>query len=490
MGKYSFARLKSACRSRPAASRGGATAALLLPALLALLFSSPFGPSALAATASGERVAMVIGNSRYQNLEPIPSAAEDAQAVAGALRGLGFDVVTLLDGSRGEMGAALQRFTARLSPGAIAVFYYAGHGVQFQNRNFLLPVTANPRSDFSVLTEGVLVDTVLGAMEESGAALKLLLLDASRRNRFVEASKSIEPGLAEMIANSAGTIIVHAAAPGQVAIEDEVANGAFADALTALLAEPVVEVSRLLQRLPARVETATDGRQVPWISAAQTGELFLRAPAPEPEAPVASTQPMVPAESPEPAEPAADPSGDPAATVVVEAPVQAPASETSADVANLPADAAMAAVVQPATEVPTDEPVEGPAEMSMADPVQDATVESPASRERTVLQTIEDALSREDKRRIQAALADRGYYDAEIDGIFGPATRKAIRAFQEATGASVTGWLSTAQLHRLLRPEPQPRTVDADAEKPNVNANETTLPDPAAPVIPRQRQLR
>ncbi|WP_119459040.1 caspase family protein [Rhodospirillaceae bacterium SYSU D60014] len=400
--------------------------------------------------AGDERVALVIGNGAYESLDTLPEAVADAAAVADALRGLEFEVIELFNGSNGEMSAHLQTFSQRLKPGTVALFYYSGRSVQFQGRNFLLPASANLASDFAVLTEGIVADAVINVMQKSGAALNLLFLDAAHRNRFAEGSETLAPGLVEIASERPETIIVLAAEPGRV-IDDANGDGSrFADALVTGLSRPVVEVNRLLAELQARVSTTTAGDQRPWISVTDVDEVYLRAPELSPaESTVVQTEP----------EPESQDST--AITDPVKAAAEAVASSAvDSEAFALPGQ-------EPAVE-PQDQTIEAPTDSGDATPettvaaATDAAAEAPAEPTATQpatqpagrfaeLQAIEDALGAKDKERIQAWLARKGYYKRTVDGVFGPGTRQAIRAYQEAAGAEPTGWLTVAQLYRILR---------------------------------------
>jgi uncharacterized caspase-like protein len=180
-----------------------------------LLFSAP-------AAAANKRVAFVVGNGAYRNVEQLPNPALDAKAMATLLRGIGFEVIEGTDLTRDQMSERLLQF-GKIAEGAdIALFYYAGHGLALRGTNYLLPIDADIKSEMDVkLGAAINADFVLDqAMGE--AKVKLVFLDACRNNPFAarlratrgERSVVVGQGLAEMKSGE-GTLVVFATAPGR-----------------------------------------------------------------------------------------------------------------------------------------------------------------------------------------------------------------------------------------------------------------------------------
>jgi uncharacterized caspase-like protein len=217
------------------------------------------------------RVALVIGNSRYQTVDPLDNPVNDATDVASALRALGFEVILETDADLRTMGSALNRFSDLLSQGQVGLFYYAGHGIQFEGQNYLLPVDVSLREDRDLEYVALSLDKVFREMGRANNAINLVILDACRNNPFAQSGSSVG-GLATPINAASDVLIAYATSPGSVAADGEGRNGTFTAALLEHLPEPGVEVERLLKRVRATVQEKTLGRQVPWTTSSLVGE--------------------------------------------------------------------------------------------------------------------------------------------------------------------------------------------------------------------------
>lgn len=221
---------------------------------------------ASAATAGTPRVALVVGNGRYDQV-PLRNAVNDAVAVGRALGGLGFAVDTLTDASRPEMEAAIARAALALrGRGGVGLFYFAGHGMQIDWRNYLLPVDVRIEGAEGVLRHGLDVERVLDAFKSAPTRMNIVVLDACRDNPFAAAGPSGR-GLAQMDA-PAGTFLAYATAPGNVA-EDGTAssgNGPYAQFLVQELQRGEARIEDVFKRVRFAVRRHTQGRQVPWES--------------------------------------------------------------------------------------------------------------------------------------------------------------------------------------------------------------------------------
>jgi uncharacterized caspase-like protein len=150
--------------------------------------------------APGQRIALVIGNGHYAAL-PLANPVHDAELIAATLTGLGFEVRLAKDGTQAEMQRAIQNFGASLEKAgasAVGLFYYAGHGLQLNGRNYLIPVGANIDRDADVEIEAVSTDWVLEQMRYARNRLNFVILDACRNNPFVRSFRSADHGLARM----------------------------------------------------------------------------------------------------------------------------------------------------------------------------------------------------------------------------------------------------------------------------------------------------
>ncbi len=242
----------------PRARRGAAFAVGLL---LALALAVP--------AVAAEKVALVIGNSQYAHAVPLPNPANDATDVGAALGRLGFEVTTVRDAGRAALGAALADFTDRSAGAEVALVFYAGHGMEMDGVNYLLPVDARIERDTHVRFETVTLDDVLAAT--TGADLRLVILDACRNNplarsmqrtvRMRSASGGSLGALDEALLGDE-TLVAYSAAAGTTAADGEGRNSPYAAALLEHLEQPL-EILTLFRRIRGRVLRATDGRQRP-----------------------------------------------------------------------------------------------------------------------------------------------------------------------------------------------------------------------------------
>lgn len=249
---------------------------------------APWLGRAAAATAPGSaRVALVIGNAAY-SMAPLVNPVRDARAMGALLVELGFEVLALHDLDRQRMQQALVQLAERLkSRRATALLYYAGHGVQIDWRNYLLPVDAQLRSAADVRAQGLDVQQVLSVCQAAGTHTNILVLDACRDNPFTAAGGGAGArGLAPMDAPP-GTFFAYATAPGNVADDGSEAdgNGLYTRFLLQELRRPQARIEDVFKRVRLKVRQATQGRQIPWESTSleddvvfATGEVLAPAP--------------------------------------------------------------------------------------------------------------------------------------------------------------------------------------------------------------------
>jgi uncharacterized caspase-like protein len=218
-----------------------------------------------AANASSLRVALVIGNAAYANA-PLPNAANDARAMGAALEGMGFTVVQVRDGTRSQMADALARASALLQGrSGIGLLYYAGHGLQLDWRNFLLPVDAVLTQAADVPRQALDTQSVIEAFKSAGTRVNILVLDACRDNPFGQLASA--RGLAPMDAPP-GTYMAYATAPGNYAEDGSAAdgNGLYTGFLVKEIQQPDAKIEDVFKRVRTQVRQASKGRQVPWDS--------------------------------------------------------------------------------------------------------------------------------------------------------------------------------------------------------------------------------
>lgn len=223
-----------------------------------------------------QRVALVIGNSAYKDA-PLKNAANDASDMAQALRELGFKVNLKTNAGQRQMKDAIRDFGQQLTKGGVGLFYYAGHGVQYKGRNFLVPIGASIEREAHVEDETVDAAFVLAQMEEARNRVNLVILDACRNNPFSRGFRSVARGLAQMDA-AQGTLVAFATAPGSVAADGDGRNGVYTKHLLRQMRQPGVPVELMFKRVRDGVISETKEKQTPWESSSLRGaDFYFRA---------------------------------------------------------------------------------------------------------------------------------------------------------------------------------------------------------------------
>lgn len=225
----------------------------------------------LSATAAElpRRTALVMGNAAYQNGR-LRNPVNDATDIAATLQKLGFTVTLARDVDLREMEQAIDTFSRRLRQGGVGLFYFAGHGVQVEGENYLIPLQARIRREQDVRYEAVPAGRILGAMEDAGNGVNLVILDACRDNPFTRRWRSSQRGLASMQALR-GSLIAYATEPGGTAIDGKGRNGLYTKHLLQHLATPGLSVELMFKQVRVEVVEATGGRQTPWESSSLIG---------------------------------------------------------------------------------------------------------------------------------------------------------------------------------------------------------------------------
>jgi len=219
------------------------------------------------------RVALVVGNSHYSNASLfLANPKNDAEDVAAALRGIGFEVIQAIDANKRDLDLNMAKFARLATDADAALFYYAGHAVQYQGRNFLMPTDAEVEDEISFRYQMTPLDDVRAALDR-GDGVKIVILDACRNNPIVNAlrrkksgdSRSIDAvrgGLAK-IDKAQGMVVAYSTAADEVAADGDGRNSPFTSAFLKRLKEPGLEVEQLFRRVAADVNAQTGGRQRP-----------------------------------------------------------------------------------------------------------------------------------------------------------------------------------------------------------------------------------
>ena len=258
--------------------------------VLALLFS------AITAWAAEEprRVAIILGNGNYANTSVLINPPNDARAISAALEALGFDVFSVVDATKRDLDR-LQTDAGKIFRGAeVGLFFYAGHGMQINGENYMVPVDASFDDVTDILSQLVSLTQFLRRMEEF-TPTNIIFLDACRNNPLADvvqdqvmAGRSLTigdrqnvdrvgQGLAEMHA-SVGTLIAYATQPGNVAEDGQGGNSPFTTGLLRHITEPGQEIREILTRVRVSVLDETNRRQIPWDHSSLTEEFYFIAP--------------------------------------------------------------------------------------------------------------------------------------------------------------------------------------------------------------------
>jgi hypothetical protein len=266
------------------------------------LVSVAFLLSTLSALAES-RMALVIGNSAYQSVTALPNPANDAQAVAELLNNAGFDVVLARDLTHADMQQTIRDFVASISakgPDNVALVFYAGHGLQVEGENFLVPVDARIQQESDVRTATLSLVDLMKELQSVPSQARIVILDACRNNPFTAVQKATGRGLAIVDAPT-GSMVAYSTAPGTEASDGAGKNSPYTAALVQTIQEPGLHIEQMFKHVRLRVHKSTDGRQTPWESSSLTVNFaFFAAVAAAPAKPGEAASP-----TPEPARPEA-----------------------------------------------------------------------------------------------------------------------------------------------------------------------------------------
>ena len=258
-------------RATPGDWRGYARLVLALLGAVALMLPA-------VAQAPGDlRLALVIGNSAYPGDGALPNASNDAVAMADTLRQLGFQVVELRDANRSQMSDAITKVRAALQgKQGIGLLYYAGHGLQLDWRNYMVPVDARIAASADIPAQAVDVGVVMDAFKVAGNRMNIVVLDACSDNPF--AGTASGKGLAQLEAPP-GTFLAFATAPGNVAIDGgkRTGHGLYTGFLLEELKKPAARIEDVFKRVRLNVRKESRGRQVPWESTSLEDDFVFNA---------------------------------------------------------------------------------------------------------------------------------------------------------------------------------------------------------------------
>ncbi|WP_395020716.1 SUMF1/EgtB/PvdO family nonheme iron enzyme [Dongia sp.] len=264
----------------------------------ALLLGGALSAVPAAAETAGPRVALVIGNSRYGGeIGDLANPANDARLMAETLRKLGFTVIERIDADQKQMQRAVVDFGKSLSQAgseATGLFYYAGHGLQVDGENYLIPVNAAIKDERDVEVEAVASNLVLKQMDFAGNAVNIVILDACRNNPLSRSFRSQVSGLAEPRRKPRGSFIAYSTAPGDVAADGASRNSPYTRALVDAIQKPGAALEEIFRDVRSSVMAATQQKQVPWDSSSLTAPFYFIPPTET----AAAEAPVAPAPAP------------------------------------------------------------------------------------------------------------------------------------------------------------------------------------------------
>ncbi|HLZ00670.1 MAG TPA: caspase family protein [Bradyrhizobium sp.] len=223
-----------------------------------------------------QRVALVIGNSKYENTTPLANPDNDAQSVAQLLNSAGFDVIAATDLTHNDMIEVMQDFSAKVAehgPNTVAMIYYAGHGVQVAGENYLIPVDARIASPSDLVSNGVRLVDLMATLESIPSRLRIVMLDSCRNNPFPNLDDSSR-GLA-IVDAPLRSIVGYSTAPGAEALDGANGHSPYTQAFLHLAREPNLPIEQLFKRIRLEVNHETEGLQTPWESSSATSDFYF-----------------------------------------------------------------------------------------------------------------------------------------------------------------------------------------------------------------------
>jgi hypothetical protein len=244
--------------------------------MLAALFLFCFLP--LTQTLAAEsRVALVIGQSAYRTVPPLPNAANDARHMADLLISAGFNVTTAPDLSQNDMRQAISDFAAKITasgPDTVALVFYAGHGLQIDGENYLIPVDLDPKREADVPLQAVRLNDLLNTLGALHTRMRILMLDACRNNPFPALDGTTGHGLAivDTKAGAPGSFISYSTSPGAEAEDGTGDDSPYTTAVLSIAKQPNLPIEQAFKQIRVAVNQATDGRQIPWESSSLTSD--------------------------------------------------------------------------------------------------------------------------------------------------------------------------------------------------------------------------
>lgn len=219
---------------------------------------------------NGKRVALVIGNSAYKNTSKLTNPVNDADDLSAALKGFGFEVISLKNGTRRQMNEKLAEFSQKIDGASAALVYYAGHGAQIRGANYLMPVDASVDTEAAIIDESISLNRVLEELEGGRNRVNIVMLDACRDNPITGKFRSAQRGLSAPNFTPKGTVIVYATDPGNTAADGDGRNGTFTAGLLKAFKGKDLSLDGVLTVASEEVEKQSNRKQTPYVNGPKT----------------------------------------------------------------------------------------------------------------------------------------------------------------------------------------------------------------------------
>jgi len=223
------------------------------------------------------RVALVIGQSAYRAVPALPNAENDGKRMVALLGSAGFDVTAAPDLAQNDMRQAISDFAAKVAasgPDTVALVFYAGHGLQIDGENYLVPVDVDPKREADIPLQAVRLNDLMNTLGALPTRMRIFMLDACRNNPFPALNQTAGHGLAivNTKAGAPGSFISFSTSPGAEAEDGNGADSPYTTAVLSVAKEPNLPIEEAFKRVRVSVNQATEGRQIPWESSSLTGD--------------------------------------------------------------------------------------------------------------------------------------------------------------------------------------------------------------------------
>lgn len=242
--------------------------------VVGLLLSVCVIPNAFASFENEKRVALVIGNSDY-DIGQLYNAVNDSNLINTALIEVGFETVHIENATRREMMQAFDEFEQKLAQSDVGLFYYAGHAVQHQGENYLIPTDLDKLTPSNISWDTVEVGRMVDIMGLAKSSVKIMILDSCRNNPFRSFNRGTSRGLAGLNSSAKGMFIAYSTAPGSVAADGYGSNSPYTAALSKYLLEPGLSIHEVFSSVRADVLDETDNEQTPWENSSLLGNFYF-----------------------------------------------------------------------------------------------------------------------------------------------------------------------------------------------------------------------